>query len=169
MLLDSGKDCVSVILVLFIQNFLGSEAIECYKCAFAPYIYFTNESSFCKDFDHSNRFIVDCPYSTFCVKKNTYAIINGVSINGTERDCASQKLDTQRLSNGKWHPETRVEEPYEEGCKANEDKGLRTAYVEHCYCRGELCNSGKTVFEFGLFTILLNSLAVHQAVGFMFL
>lgn len=79
-----------------------------------------------------------------------------MQINGTERDCAYQKLDTQILANGKWHAETRVEEPYLEGCKMNQDKGLRTAGVEHCYCRGELCNSSRNLSQsvWGLVAII---------------
>lgn len=149
---------------------------------FAPYIYDSN-SNLCKDFDYSDKFIVDCPYSTFCVKKNTHAFISDgkcyvvyeihfpdifflVLINGTERDCALQKLTTQKIREGKWHQAIEVEEPYTEGCKINSDKGLRTASIEHCYCRGNLCNAGhrsNALFPIYLFTITL----VSQAVNFL--
>lgn len=64
-------------LFLSILDILTSEAIQCYRCVFASYVYFLNNTFLCKDFDYSNRFIVDCPYSTLCMKKNTYATING--------------------------------------------------------------------------------------------
>lgn len=48
-------------------------AIKCYKCLVAPPIYYTNESILlCKDFDNSEKFIVNCPDSTFC-KKNIFS------------------------------------------------------------------------------------------------
>ncbi|CAG9770100.1 unnamed protein product [Ceutorhynchus assimilis] len=160
-------DCLSVILVLLIQNILTSEAIQCYRCVVAPYVYFSNGTLLCQDFDYSNRFIVDCPYSTFCVKINTYATLNDIQINGTERDCAAQKLDTQQLKNGKWHPETLVMEPYDEACKLNQDKGLRTAIVEHCYCRGELCNAGNRVISMKLFLSVMGTLMTHLVAKFV--
>ncbi|XP_066153862.1 uncharacterized protein [Euwallacea fornicatus] len=135
----------TVILILLIQNILPSESVLCYKCVFAPYVYLINNTYLCEDFDFSEKFIVDCRYSTLCLKRNIHANIKGVQINGTERDCASQKLTTQVLSNGKWRAETRVEEPYKEGCTKHQDKGLRTAAIEHCYCRGNLCNSGHSL------------------------
>ncbi|XP_060532692.1 uncharacterized protein LOC132705812 isoform X2 [Cylas formicarius] len=115
-------------------------AIQCYKCILAPYIHFSNETLYkCKDIDFSDKFMVDCPFSTFCMKKVTSAKIPAL-INGVERNCAYQKLETQRVENGKWHPEVRIEEPYEEGCFKINDKGLRTSTIEYCYCKGNLCN-----------------------------
>lgn len=135
----------SVILVLISHYILTADAIKCYKCIFATYIYFANNTLLCKDFDYSDKFITDCPYSTLCMKKNFYAVLNGEQINATERDCASQKLDTQRILNGKWQAEIHVEEPYTEGCKKEDTKHVKTPYIEHCYCRGDLCNAGNSV------------------------
>lgn len=159
---------LTVILVLICQHVITTEAIKCYQCIFAPYVYFTNNSLLCKDFDYSQKYIVDCPYSTLCMKKNSNIMLNGVQINGTERDCASQKLDTQRILDGKWKAEIRVEEPYTEGCKRDDNKFYKTPYVEHCYCRGDLCNPGNTVhgkntiriLAFGVFSVFVTTKAV---------
>ncbi|KAF7283619.1 uncharacterized protein LOC143194029 [Rhynchophorus ferrugineus] len=148
---------LSVILLIIAEYIFNVGAIQCYRCMFAPYIYDSN-ANLCKDFDYSDKFIVDCPYSTFCTKKNSHAVISDVLINGTERDCALQKLTTQKIREGKWHQAIEVEEPYTEGCKINSDKGLRTASIEHCYCRGDLCNAGyryNALFPIYLFTIIL--------------
>ncbi|KAJ8964966.1 hypothetical protein NQ314_004483 [Rhamnusium bicolor] len=64
-------------------------------------------------------------------------------INGTERDCASQKQERQNYYNEKWHAEFVIEDPYEEGCAKVNDKGARTTTTEHCYCKGDLCNSAR--------------------------
>lgn len=61
-------------------------------------------------------------------------------INGTLRDCASQKYDNQVYKDGKWHLEVSVEEPYIEGCAKVDDKGQRISQPQFCYCKGDLCN-----------------------------
>lgn len=71
-----------------------------------------------------------------------YIFLNfSVAINVTERDCANQKYETQKYSEGKWHKQVSIEEPYNEGCSVVNDKGARTSTIKHCYCRGDLCNS----------------------------
>ncbi|XP_030757369.1 uncharacterized protein LOC115883193 [Sitophilus oryzae] len=136
----SGYSSVLLLLLLIVQCILYTRAIQCYKCIFAENIYTTGES-LCNGFDYSDKFIVDCPYSTYCMKKNTHSKIGEEQINGTERDCALQMYRTQKIRNGKWHQEIEVEEPYVEGCKTTKDKGLRTPFIEHCYCKGDLCNN----------------------------
>ena len=100
----------------------------------------------CSEFDYSDKFIVDCPYSTFCMKKYFTAKIPS-PINATERDCAHQKYITQNFKNGRWQPEVVMEEPYKEGCSVVDDKGLRTATTVDCYCKSYLCNGapGRTI------------------------
>ncbi|KAJ8957949.1 hypothetical protein NQ318_001948, partial [Aromia moschata] len=115
--------------------------IQCYKCLVGPPSFYVNETiRLCKDFDYSEKFIVNCPYSTFCMKRITSAKIPDL-INGTERNCASQKFETQNYYNQKWHSEVIIEEPYKEGCEMVNDKGARTTTTEFCYCKGSLCNS----------------------------
>lgn len=47
-----------------------AECIQCYKCTTVGPQPLQNETKrICSDFDHSERYIVDCPYSTFCMKK----------------------------------------------------------------------------------------------------
>lgn len=70
---------------------------------------------------------------------------NTVPINGTLRDCAKQKYETQNYKNGQWKAEVKVEEAYEEGCFQIDDKGQRSSTTQHCYCRGDLCNSSDAI------------------------
>ncbi|KAJ8978795.1 hypothetical protein NQ317_015520 [Molorchus minor] len=98
-------------------------AIRCYKCSVARYVHYINETiRLCEDFDHSDKYIVDCPYSTLCMKRIASAKISD-TISGIERDCASQKSENQKLENRTWHLEVTIEEPYEEGCSELNDKG----------------------------------------------
>lgn len=66
-------------------------------------------------------------------------------INGTERDCASQRYESQNLTNGTWHQVVSVEEPYEEGCSYVNDKGLLSATIQNCYCKGDTCNTSTRI------------------------
>ncbi|XP_050312557.1 uncharacterized protein LOC126747797 isoform X2 [Anthonomus grandis grandis] len=131
---------LTLIVVILVQNGKGSEAIQCYRCKVASFVY-TDTIPICKDFDLSERFIVDCPYSTWCVKTNRFTKLNGKEVNGTERYCAQQREISQILQDNKWHYQTLIREGYQEGCNVTKDR-VRTAIVEeHCYCTGDLCNA----------------------------
>ncbi|XP_018568399.1 uncharacterized protein LOC108908756 [Anoplophora glabripennis] len=140
-----GSLNVSFILsfVLFLEYIPSLKAdLRCYRCIVAsPVVNYEGETyNLCKDFDYSEKFIVNCPYSTFCVKKIVSAKIPYL-INGTERDCASQKLKQHKYQNKMWHVDYIVEDPYIEGCVKADDKGARTTTAEYCYCKGDLCNA----------------------------
>lgn len=40
---------------------------------------------------------------------------------------------------GEWHPESTVEEPYQEGCLTQRESGDKDTI--YCHCRGSYCNS----------------------------
>lgn len=101
----------------------------------------TNETvRLCASFDYSDLYVIDCPYSTMCMKKDISVNLPH-PINGTERDCALQRYDYQDLENGKWRLKVAIEEPYDTGCSVIDDKGQRSSRTEFCYCRGDLCNT----------------------------
>ncbi|XP_017786386.1 PREDICTED: uncharacterized protein LOC108569374 isoform X2 [Nicrophorus vespilloides] len=115
--------------------------LKCFRCTVTPPSAFSNEPErLCSKFDYSDRYIVECPYSTLCMKKH-FTVNLTVPINGTVRDCAKQRYDYQDFVNGKWQLEVAIEEPYEEGCTKADDKGYRSSSSTFCYCRGDLCNS----------------------------
>jgi len=126
-----------------IQSYLVlTESIQCFKCTIVAPPAFLNETKrLCSDFDYSERFIVDCPYSTFCMKKTYTVNLQTKLINGTARDCASQMNVIQDYENGKWQKKISIEEPYKEGCSEINDKGQRSSKTTYCYCKGGLCNS----------------------------
>lgn len=70
---------IAIKIFLFVSDIPEVQcAIKCYKCFVAPPTHYTNESSsLCKDFDYSDKFIVNCPYSTFCIKTISSAKIPG--------------------------------------------------------------------------------------------
>lgn len=80
-------------------------------------------------------------YVWIYVLRNCISFVLAV-INGTERDCASQKQVIQNYKNGQWHKEVEIEEPYKAGCSKVNDKGARTSTIENCYCNTDLCNTG---------------------------
>ncbi|XP_068901940.1 uncharacterized protein [Tenebrio molitor] len=133
------KFLIFAILVAIVIS-CADAAIQCYKCTTTKPPLFSNETTrLCSEFDYSDKFVVDCPYSTFCMKRYFTAKIPGL-INATERDCAHQKFETQNFKNGKWQPEVIIEEPYHEGCSLVNDKGVRTSTTTECYCKSYLCN-----------------------------
>ncbi|XP_023017772.2 uncharacterized protein isoform X1 [Leptinotarsa decemlineata] len=146
----------AVIITLLLNTFPEIEcSIRCYKCLAARPFYYTDETVLlCENFDYSDKFIVDCPYSTFCMKTLTSAKISGV-INGTDRDCANQKQVIQKYYDRDWHKEIHVEYPYQPGCTVVDDKGARTSSIEHCYCNSDLCNSSEMNIHSTIFLVIL--------------
>ncbi|XP_019876116.1 uncharacterized protein LOC109604029 [Aethina tumida] len=138
------KAGILAVIIVFIAYLPENESVlRCYKCLFTTPISFSKDPiHLCRDFDYSDKFIVECPYSTFCMKKITSGRINRVElINGTERDCAPQKLDNRNYRNGRWEEEIQVVEPYSEGCFKSDRKGQVSASIEYCYCKGDMCNN----------------------------
>ncbi|KAL3271268.1 hypothetical protein HHI36_021759 [Cryptolaemus montrouzieri] len=130
---------LAVIWIIF-SDVPPSTAIRCYKCSLTKTnLYLTETTGLCSEFDYSERFIVDCPESTFCVKKIYQANIAGF-LNGTDRFCAFQKYETHKVVNGVWEPRVIIEEPYTENCTVINDHGLKTVWTEECYCKTDLCN-----------------------------
>lgn len=56
----------------------------------------TIEHQVCSKFDESDDFVIDCPYSTMCMKKvYRYKLMDGKTIETVSRDCAKQKYTHQ--------------------------------------------------------------------------
>ncbi|XP_050679789.1 uncharacterized protein LOC126975792 [Leptidea sinapis] len=128
----------------------GVSPLQCYQCLINPHPgeYYNTTKRLCVHFDSSEKFVVDCPYSTMCMKQEFYLDIqNGVRINGIQRDCAQQKHEYQDYKNGRWSPKTEIVEAYEEGCTSPDDKGERAVVTRYCYCRNDLCNTSSTNHE----------------------
>lgn len=142
--------------LLFLNNFFSDlpiidAVLKCYHCTMTLPNLYTNETPrLCQNFDESEKFIVDCPYSTFCMKKN-FTVNLSEPINATLRGCANQKEEIQVLKNNEWQSEIRIEEPYKEGCFSVNDKGLRMSMPTYCYCKGNLCNGAMKITNIYIF------------------
>ncbi|XP_049879199.1 uncharacterized protein LOC126376074 [Pectinophora gossypiella] len=135
----------------------GVSSLQCYQCHInpPPGHYYNTTKRLCMNFDYSKDFIVDCPYSTFCVKQEFYLnLLNGERVDATLRDCAPQKHEYQDYKNGQWSPKMEILEPYREGCEDVDDKGQRTTPTRYCYCRSDLCNSSPTTNHEGYTDIM---------------
>ncbi|XP_037039790.1 uncharacterized protein LOC119076890 [Bradysia coprophila] len=142
----SAAVCVFLLFMLLDQ----SNAVRCYRCTVAPTNRHENRSQqLCLHFSESDEFVVDCPYSTMCVKKIfKYQLLDGV-IETVERNCADQKYTEPDFKNGAWQDKTTVEEPYEKGCSSAVQKLPGTEPTTYCYCKGSLCNSAnKETFSY---------------------
>ncbi|XP_071447755.1 uncharacterized protein, partial [Hetaerina americana] len=101
----------------------------------------------CSRFDpFSSEFQVDCPDSTFCMKKTFQLVLqNGQTVRGESRGCAPQSYNYHSYSEGVgWTVKTAVEEAaYEVGCSRDSANpaGVKAPSTEHCYCARHLCNS----------------------------
>lgn len=82
-------------------------------------------------------------------------------INGTIRDCASQRYDYQDYKDGKWSMQVSVEEPYQEGCSTIDDKGWRSSKTQYCYCRGNLCNGTSSNYQINFILMLTVIFLLH--------
>uniref|UniRef100_A0A336MXK6 CSON005820 protein n=1 Tax=Culicoides sonorensis TaxID=179676 RepID=A0A336MXK6_CULSO len=130
---------------MFQFKYYVTVAIKCYKCSVMPpsdnkeLTKNGAQSLLCSKFDESDDFITDCPYSTMCMKRIfKLQLPRGQPIETITRGCANQKYTEQVYRNGSWHKEFTVEEPYEEGCKEDQDGST------YCHCKGKLCNSATT-------------------------
>lgn len=136
--------CVFLLFMLLDQ----SNAIQCYRCTVAPTNRHENRSQqLCLHFSESDEFIVDCPFSTMCMKKvYKYQLLDGV-IETVSRDCAQQKNTEPDYKNGAWEDKNTIEEPYENGCAVH--KFGDSEPTVYCHCKGSLCNSAnKETFSY---------------------
>ncbi|KAI9579989.1 hypothetical protein GQX74_000777 [Glossina fuscipes] len=100
-------------------------AIRCFKCLVTEEVSFANEEEnlpnitpACSKFDSSSKFIVECPYSTMCMKTiSTMYLQYGLEQNTITRGCAPQKSSTLVFRNGNWHKEDSVKDVYVEECR----------------------------------------------------
>lgn len=75
----------------------STEAVKCYRCTVAPIFRTENRTQqLCSKFRESDEFVVDCPYSTMCMKKVfRYQLQDGTNIETVNRNCADQKFTEQ--------------------------------------------------------------------------
>lgn len=83
------------ILSLIIVN--RTLAVKCYRCTVGPSNRFANRTQqLCSKFSESDDYVIDCPYSTMCMKKVfKYELLDGKIVETVSRDCASQKYTEQ--------------------------------------------------------------------------
>uniref|UniRef100_A0A1B0B9L2 Uncharacterized protein n=1 Tax=Glossina palpalis gambiensis TaxID=67801 RepID=A0A1B0B9L2_9MUSC len=112
-------------------------AIRCFKCLVTEEVSFANEEEnlpnitpACSKFDSSSKFIVDCPYSTMCMKTiSTMYLQYGLEQNTITRGCAPQKSSTLVFRNGNWHKEDSVKDVYVEECRLINENVLAASVV----------------------------------------
>lgn len=81
--------------MFLISNLDVTEALKCYRCTVGPTLK-ENRTHLCTKFDESDDFVVDCPYSTMCMKKVfQYELQDGQKIETVSRNCADQKHTEQ--------------------------------------------------------------------------
>ncbi|XP_053617253.1 uncharacterized protein LOC128679203 [Plodia interpunctella] len=136
----------AVMLIVSLTSGLPvASPLQCYQCHINPPVgqTYNTTKNLCAHFDYSDKFIVECPYSTMCMKHEFHLdILNGKTITNVVRDCAQQKHEYHDYHNGQWSPKMEVLEPYHEGCQNVDDKGERTtSFNRYCYCRSNLCNT----------------------------
>ncbi|KRF80958.1 uncharacterized protein Dvir_GJ26428 [Drosophila virilis] len=120
--------------------------LQCYRCSVTVEKYFVDNATvmtpLCSKFQESSIYMVQCPYSTMCLKTiSNLHLQNGQMQETVTRGCAQQKNTTQVFRNKQWEQEHLVQEVYKEGCTEIPANNLAGSKNVHCYCRGELCNS----------------------------
>lgn len=142
-------------LVIFSVFLSPVKSLECYSCYVRPppRSPFKEKPDFeplCSKFDGSEKFIVNCTQSTFCMTR-TYKLHlrQGKSVVITERGCAKQVYQYQALERGKWKTITTImEETYTSGCVKDSDWAEhRATDTEYCYCQEDRCNNNTGVEE----------------------
>ncbi|XP_049839442.1 uncharacterized protein LOC126284510 [Schistocerca gregaria] len=139
-----------LLVLLCAATVMTVSGLKCYKCTIRPPSQYSNETErLCSGFDGSEKYQVDCPHSTFCMKKIfELSLQKGRTVHVELKDCASQRYIYQTLLEDQWvTQDVVIDAAYEEGCHDAESEGLRTAATTYCYCRGNLCNSAKPTHE----------------------
>ncbi|XP_046416767.1 uncharacterized protein LOC124177893 [Neodiprion fabricii] len=121
---------------------INSEGILCYKCT--PTREYKPAGPYpCSEFDWSERFQVECPKSTLCMKITSTTVLGQNEVTIVERDCAPQKLATHKYNGNKkkWYSEEKiVKSAYSEGCETQKVEIPR----KYCYCGLHLCNGSES-------------------------
>ncbi|XP_059220002.1 uncharacterized protein LOC131995358 [Stomoxys calcitrans] len=137
---------IKIIQILVISGLLAdrSIALQCFSCGVTNDETKTNTHNdvipICSKFDGSSRFVVECPFSTMCLRTvHTMYLKHGIKQQTTTLSCAQQKYTEYKLENKNWVPNDFVKEVYPEGCIV-EPNDLLASTKMSCYCRGHLCN-----------------------------
>ncbi|KAG8256344.1 hypothetical protein J6590_070466 [Homalodisca vitripennis] len=131
----------------------SSAGLICFYCTIQPPPGRSNKTAqLCATFDYSSHYHVECPYSTFCLKRTfELSLLYGKKVKVSERGCAPQKRSEQVYSEEtrSWHTEDKIEtDVYRAGCAQDEGLGLRSP-TEYCYCTTNLCNAaGSTAVNY---------------------
>ncbi|KAI5696466.1 hypothetical protein M8J76_007566 [Diaphorina citri] len=137
-------------IVCFILANESAAQLTCYACTMHPDPYLSPNITqrLCSQFDGSATFQVDCPFSTFCMKKTfEISLQGGRKVYGTMRDCAPQKNSFYQVQkNGKWgFTHEVVDSIYTAGCSdSSTGLDLKTSSSQYCYCASNLCNGAAT-------------------------
>ncbi|XP_032792990.2 uncharacterized protein LOC116929753 [Daphnia magna] len=134
--------------LLFTSTFFPVFGIQCYRCLPKAVPNTNNQTTSlepCSQFDGSSKFVIDCPLSTFCMKRNfTLEFPDGRNAIVTERGCAQQSFSYRVLKRGQWQTINDVNETiYQDGCIL-EHQGTKPP-TQYCYCSSRLCNAASTV------------------------
>ncbi|RZF38113.1 hypothetical protein LSTR_LSTR006512 [Laodelphax striatellus] len=125
--------------------------LKCYQCTtvYSPTMPNETEVHLCSKFDQSEKYEVDCPYSTFCMKKTFQLELQyGKVVQGESRNCAAQKRQQQVFKDGKWQMHSSIDEHiYSVGCEQEETHGVKSSTAQYCYCDTNLCNGGESTRE----------------------
>lgn len=145
----SSKDVFNCAIGLILTVQLGQQisCLTCYQCTIHPPNAYSNETArLCSHFDYSSKFHVDCPYSTFCMKKTfELELQHGKKVKANIRDCAPQRYNHQVFKDGRWEVENSIEnDVYTVGCHQEKTLGIKIPNAEYCYCATNLCNSAQS-------------------------
>ncbi|KAF7281790.1 hypothetical protein GWI33_004272 [Rhynchophorus ferrugineus] len=156
-------EIVPVILLFCMWNMVS--ALRCFQCYMVekPYYFQDGLSSLtCNDFDYSNKFIVECPSSTFCYKRTARTHFYGKEFIREARGCAPQEYVGQKYDDFLGFSEERyvVKDAYKSECVAREGFGLRLTESADCFCNSDLCNSGdqlkiSSIYSYLCFVVVL--------------
>jgi len=132
---------ILLVSLIVMASFQCVSGISCYRCLPKTTPKTINQTiQSCSLFDSSYEFQIDCPLSTFCMKRNyTLDFPDGRKAVVTERGCAPQSISYRIYKRGKWEVVNDVDEnAYENGCVLeHQEAGSPTQY---CYCSSRLCN-----------------------------
>ncbi|XP_030753443.1 uncharacterized protein LOC115880370 [Sitophilus oryzae] len=156
-----------VLLSIVLQFYVVYEVsgLRCFQCHMVQHPYYITDNKSvltCKDFDYSNKFIVECPHSTFCYKRTSKNHFYKEDFVRVERGCASQLYRGQNFdpSAGFYQEEYVVGNAYKRGCRKVESFGERRTDIEDCYCDSDLCNASDRLRNSAILCVILPILLI---------
>ncbi|KAL0267275.1 UNVERIFIED_CONTAM: hypothetical protein PYX00_009593 [Menopon gallinae] len=164
------NSCTLIFAALILQSVKYVISLSCYQCTIRPPPSPNQTARLCSQFDYSKKYIVDCPFSTLCMKKTfRLPLQKDEFVEISVRDCAPQKYTRQVYEQGMWRLKESIQnDVYTVGCKNTDNvDGLKVNSEQYCFCDSSLCNSGQSTKDSSTHSDIMTVIFIFNALKYI--